>query len=293
MFKRLATATILSGVLMTGAGGALASGAAHAATAPNAHHRVTAAAPVRAHRRHVQQVRRALRHALRVTAVSGDTINAVTRADQPVTITVGTATTFKEPGKTASLSDVQPGELILVQGTRTAPRAIQAKVVRILFARMAGVVTAVNGSSLTVTGVGGAQRTVQIAATTAITRAGVAATAGDITPNTAILAAGTLNADSSLTAARIVIRAAHVAGKVTTVSGATITIQGAYGTTYNVTTSSGTVYATRQGRALSPATAGDVTVGRRIVAYGTRSADGASFAAFRIVLRPVATATHS
>ncbi len=115
----------------------------------------------------------------------------------------------------------------------------------------------------------------------------------DITPNTAILAAGTLNADGSLTATRIVIRVAHVAGKGTTISGATITIQGAYGATYSVTTSSGTAYAARQGRTLTPAAAGDVTVGRRLVAFGTRSADGASFTAVRIVLGRVVTLAHA
>lgn len=299
MVKRLLSATVLSGVLIAGAGGAAFASPRPAATAHPHHARATAVArtriaarkAVRAHRRAVRKV---LRQVYRVTAVNGDTINAVTRAGQPVTITVGITTTYKEAGATTpTLSRVTPGESILVRGKRTAPRTFQATTVRILLARAAGVVTAVNGSALTVTGANGMPRTVNIEATTAITRAGVAALATDITPNTVILAAGAPNADGSLNATRIVIRAAHVAGKVTAVSGdgATITLQGAYGTTYTVSTSGSTVYARRQGKKLTPATASAVTVGRRIVAYGVRSADGASLSAQRIVIGRMAAAT--
>ncbi len=287
-FKRLTTATVLTGVLITGGVGAAFSGTAHAATAPGA--RASHAAAVRhtARTRRNHRIHRAARQALRVTAVSGDTINAITRGNLPVTITVGTTTTYKEVGVTAaSLANVTPGESILARGKRTATRTIQATVVRILLARDVGVVTTVNGSSLTVTGANGTSHMVNIAATTAITRAGVTAQVSDITPNTAIVAVGTPNADGSLNATRVVIRAAHVAGRVTAVNGSAITVQGAYGTTYTVNTSSSTVYAARHGRTLTPATSGTVTVGRRIVAFGVRSADGKTLTATRIVVGPV------
>jgi hypothetical protein len=288
-FKRLTTATVLTGVLITGGVGAAFSGTAHAATAPGArasHAAVRHTARVRRNRRiH----RAAALHALRVTSVNGNTINAVTRGNLPVTITVGTTTTYKEIGvTTASLSNVQPGESILARGKRTATRTIQATVVRILLARDVGVVTAVNGSSVTVTGAAGTPRTVNIAATTTITRAGVTAQASDITPNTVIVAMGTPNTDGSLNATRVVIRAAHIAGRVTAVNGSAITVQGAYGAMYTVNTSSSTVYAVRHGRTLTTATAGIVTTGRRIVAFGSRSADGKTLAATRIVIGRVA-----
>jgi len=288
-FKRLTTATVLTGVLITGGVGAAFSGTAHAATAPGA--RASHAAAVRhtARVRRNRRVHRTAQHALRVTAVNGDTINAITRGNLPVTITVGTTTTYKEVGvTTASLSNVQPGESILARGKRTATRTIQATMVRILLARDAGVVTAVNGSSLTVTGASGTSHTVTIAATTTITRAGVTAQASDITPNTVIVAAGTPNADGSLNAIRVVIRAAHIAGRVTAVNGSAITVQGAYGATYTVNTSSSTVYAARHGRTLAAATAGTVTARRRIVAYGALSTDGKTLAATRIVIGRVA-----
>jgi hypothetical protein len=284
-FKRLTTATVLTGVLITGGVGAAFSGTAHAATAPGA--RVSHAAAVRhtARVRRNRRVHRTAQHALRVTAVNGDTINAITRGNLPVTITVGTTTTYKEVGvTTASLSNVQPGESILARGKRTATRTIQATMVRILLARDAGVVTAVNGSSLTVTGASGTPHMVNIAATAAITQAGVTAQASDITPNTVIVAAGTPNADGSLNAIRVVIRAAHIAGRVTAVNGSAITVQGAYGATYTVNTSSSTVYATRHSRTLAAATASTVTAGRRIVAYGALSTDGKTLTATRIVV---------
>jgi len=287
--KRLATATILSGILIAPAAGAAFAATGHAGVKPAATkgHGAARAAVLKARRQHRQAARKALRQVYRVTAVNGDTINAVTRGDQPVTITVGTATTYKEAGVTTpTISNVAPGESILARGKRTAPRTIQATVVRILLARVAGVVTVVNGPALTVTGANGASRTVTIAATTAITSAGAVARASDIMPNTAIVAAGTPNADGSLNATRIFIRAAHLAGKVTAVSadGSTITLQGGYGATYTVSTSSSTVYALRQGKKLTPATAATVTVGRRIVAFGGRSADGKTLTAARIVI---------
>ena len=294
--KRLATAAILSGTLIASASGAAFAATGHAGVKPAATrpaatkgHGAARTAALKARRQHHRALaaRKALRQVYHVTAVSGDTINAVTRAGQPVTITVGTATTYKEAGVTTpTISNVTPGESILARGKRTAPRTIQATVVRILLARVSGVVTAVNGPALTVTGANGTPRTVNIAATTAITRAGVTAQASDITPNTVIVAAGTPNADGSLNATRILIRAAHVAGKVTAVSsdGSTITLQGAYGATYTVSTSSSTIYALRHGKKLTPATAATVTVGRRIVAIGARSADGKTLTAARIVI---------
>jgi len=288
-FKRLTTATVLTGVLITGGVGAAFSGTAHAATAPGARAAHAAAARHTARARRNRRIHRAALHALRVTAVNGDTINAITRGNLPVTITVGTTTTYKEVGvTTASLTNVQPGESILVRGKRTATRTIQATVVRILLARDAGVVTAVNGQSLTVTGLNGTSYTVTLGATTAISASGATAPQSAITPNTAIVAVGTPNADGSLNATRVVMRAAHVAGRVTAVSGSAITVQGAYGATYTVNTSSATVYAARHGRTLTPAMAGNVTVGRRIVAVGARSADGKTLTATRIVVGRVA-----
>jgi len=287
-FKRLTTATVLTGILITGGAGAALSGTAHEATAPGARaaHATSVRQTARARRNRRLHV---ARHALRVTAVNGDTINAITRGGQPVTITVGTTTTYKEVGVTsAALSNVQPGESILVRGKRTATRTIQATVVRILLARDAGVVTAVNGQSLTVTGLNGTSHTVTLGATTAISASGATAPQSAITPNTAIVAVGTPNADGSLNATRVVIRAAHVAGRVTAVSGSAITVQGAYGATYTVNTSSATVYAARHGRTLTPATVGTVTVGRRIVAFGARSADGKTLTATRIVVGRIA-----
>jgi len=309
MKKRLTTVAVLSGVLLASAGGsAFAQGGRAGASARGAG-QVVARQGAAKRPAATQKARKAgrnyrgavLRNVLRVTAVSGGAIDAVARGGQPVTITVGTTTTYQEVGiATASLSNVTPGESILVRGARTAPRTIQATVVRILLARVAGVVTAVSGSTLTVTGLNGTPRTVNIGATTvnigattAITRAGAAATAADITPNTSIVAAGTPGADGSLNATRIIIRAAHVAGKVTAIDGSTITLQDPYGATYTVTTSSGTIYAVRHGKTFAAATAADVTAGRRIVAYGAHGVDGKTLAAQRIVVGQVVIAKQA
>lgn len=302
MKKRLTTVAVLSGVLLASAGGSAFAQGGRAGAGARGAGQVVARQGAAKRPAATQKARKAgrnyrgavLRNVLRVTAVSGGAIDAVARGGQPVTITVGTTTTYQEVGiATASLSNVTPGESILVRGARTAPRTIQATVVRILLARVAGVVTAVSGSTLTVTGLNGTPRTVNIGATTAITRAGAAATAADITPNTSIVAAGTPGADGSLNATRIIIRAAHVAGKVTAIDGSAITLQDPYGATYTVTTSSSTIYAVRHGKTFAAATAADVTAGRRIVAYGARGVDGKTLAAQRIVVGQVVIAKQA
>src|ERR1700681_980504 len=102
----------------------------------------------------------------------------------------GAAFASTQPAVAAQLS---PAQTPTLAGART--HAIAPKL-----ARVAGVVTAVNGSSLTVVDAQGTPRTVTLTASTAIT------------PNTRIVATGTLTADGTLTATRIRIRVAHSAG---------------------------------------------------------------------------------
>jgi len=219
MVKRFVAALVLSGMFMASAGGAaLASPGPVAAHQGQTH---TAAAAGQQARRLArlrrQAAHRLTRHAYRVTAVTGDTISALTRADQPVTITVGVTTTYTEAGVTAplALSNVSPGELIVVRGARTAPRTFQASMVRILPARVGGVVTAVNGSTLTVRGPYGATYTVSTSSSTVYTaRQGktlTPATAAAVTIGQRIVVYGARGADGvTFTAVRIVL------GRVTT-----------------------------------------------------------------------------
>jgi hypothetical protein len=87
---------------------------------------------------------------LTVTAVSGNTIPARGRNGQTVTVQVSATTTYSRAGATASLADITAGSVIAVQGSRTGS-TINATSITIVLPHVDGRVTAVNGTSYTVT----------------------------------------------------------------------------------------------------------------------------------------------
>ncbi len=205
----ITTAAVLVGALTLGTGGAALishTETVSAAAAPSSPSAVT-----HGHRgRHVHHAtRRHARAGLRVTRVSGTTIDAM-RGTRAVTVIVRSATTYKEGGQTVRFSAVQPGERITVKGTRGGTHTIQATVVRILLSREAGRITAVSGASYTITTARGVTHTVLTTATTAYTRGGPgtsAAVTAPLTTGTRIMAQGTLSPDGkTLTAVRVVVR---------------------------------------------------------------------------------------
>src|SRR5205807_5695871 len=91
---------------------------------------------------------------LTVTGVSGNTITATGRGGQTITVQVSATTAYTEAGASAALSDIHAGSIIAVQGSyaNTSGTTINATGVTILLPMEAGVVTTVNGDTLTLTG---------------------------------------------------------------------------------------------------------------------------------------------
>jgi hypothetical protein len=188
-----------------------------------------------------------------------------------VTITVDSSTTFTRAGQTASLSDVQVGSVLNVEGAVTGT-TIAATKIEIVLPERAGVVTAVNGNSLTLTGFDARTYTISTGSSTVYQRAGQASTASDIAVGSLISAEGTLSSDgSTLNALEVTIELPHVAGQVTAVNGNTLTVQSPDGTTATVLLTGTTTYsAGPQGTASKS----DITTGSFIVAEGTLGSDG-------------------
>jgi len=157
----------------------------------------------------------------------------------------------------------------------------------ILLPTEAGVVTTVNGDTLTLTGFDGASHTVDVTGQTRYQKAGMNAALSDVTTGTAIVAEGTLGSNGPLTAVRVTIQEPRVAGRVTAVNGSTYTVTGGLGVTYSVTASGSTTYVNPDG---ASATASAVKTGTFIAAEGMLSADGKTLAAQRIVVVPAGTA---
>jgi len=179
-----------------------------------------------------------------VTAVNGGTITATGRAITE-TVQVSSTTVYTEAGSPASLSDVTVGSRIQARGTSSGTNSINATAIIIQLPTVNGVVTAVNGDSLTVTRMGprGGRGPRGVAATTpgttgtttataptttttvlvtssttyalggrpASTSTATSASLSSITVGTRINAEGTLGSDGVLTARRIQIAPARPA----------------------------------------------------------------------------------
>jgi hypothetical protein len=236
----------------------------------------------------------------RVTTVKGNTITLMTRNNQTVTVTVSSGTTYEEAGAKAALSDVHTGSALIVQGTSTGTSSYNATAIMIVAPSVGGRVTGVGSSSITVKTFSGSSQTILVDGSTKYSEAGQAGSLHDVTMGTRIEAEGTTTSGGQLRASVVNIQLPRVAGTVSKVSGATITISpltgrfGAWagapasGTPANsgpttVTTSSSTKYFES---GTSSANASSIKVGSTIVAEGTLSADGKTLQAQRLTILP-------
>jgi hypothetical protein len=169
--------------------------------------------------------------------------------------------------------------------TRAHPRA---HAVRAVLHRRPGVllkVTSVSGDTIYGVNRAAVPVTVTVTTSTTITEAGAPATISAIAPASFIRVRGTRTAPHALTARAIVIVLPHRVGKITGISGTTLTLTAAFGRTYIVQTGSSTtyVYRLRPQKAVSFAT---LTLGTRVAVEGTLSADKTTITALRIVILP-------
>jgi hypothetical protein len=203
---------------------------------------------------------------------SAAALGPISTTPMTVTITVDATTVYSRAEQAATLSDVQVGSILQVEGTHTSATSINASTVEIVLPQRLGVVTAVNGDSLTVTGFDARPYTVAADSNTVVHRAGQTAALTDIAVGSLISAEGTLSSDGlTLNALAITIQLPNVAGKVTAVSGNTVTVQSPDGTTSTVQLTDTTTY---NAGPKDTADQSSVVVGSFIMAEGTIGSDG-------------------
>jgi hypothetical protein len=140
-----------------------------------------------------------------VTNVSGTTLTLTAFDGATHTVTVNASTHYQKAGQSATLADISSGTAIVVEGTTNSDGSLSAVRVTIQEPRVAGQVTAVNGSSYTVTGAFGQSYTVATTSSTTYVNAD-GTTASAVQAGTAIIAQGTLSSDGkTLTAQRVII----------------------------------------------------------------------------------------
>jgi hypothetical protein len=189
-----------------------------------------------------------------------------------VTITVNATTAYTRADQAASLSDIQVGSMLNVQGTRTGDNAITASAIEIVLPQVTGVVTAVNGNTLTVTGLDARTYTIDVGDSTTYRRASHTAALSDVAVGSLISAEGTLSSDgSTLSALAVTIQLPRVSGRVTADNGDTVTVLGPDGKTSTVQLTGDTTYSAGP---QATASKSGITVGSFIMAEGTLGSDG-------------------
>jgi hypothetical protein len=223
---------------------------------------------------------------LTVISVNGQTITAKRQNGSTVTIHVSSTTQYLRAGQKVTLSAVTAGESILVYGARASDGSINAVSVMIVLPVFRGQVTEVNGSTITIASGQGTATVDVTGATVYVTDSGAASSLSAVVKGAEIMAVGTKNSDGSLAAEQIIIVTPRLAGKVSAVTGTTITLAGARGTQIiHVTTITRYVTYTMSanGPTQSPSSLSAVKAGVFIVAEGTRNGDG-SLTATTIVI---------
>jgi hypothetical protein len=141
-------------------------------------------------------------------------------------------------------------------------------------------ISAISGSTLTLTTEDGWTRTIAVTSATTITKAGQAIAVGQLAVGDSIHFKQQRGSDGSFTITAIAVVLPRVAGTVTGVTAEAITLTARGGTTRTITTNSSTTY--RMGGAA--ASRSDVSVGSTIIATGTEGS-GNAFTAARVTIK--------
>ncbi|MDE3064956.1 MAG: hypothetical protein KGJ36_04720, partial [Acidobacteriota bacterium] len=203
-----------------------------------------------------------------VTAASTTSITITRHDGTPATFSIDSTTTVSEGATTVTPAALMTGERVLVVPSATTS-GLAARI-RIGLTEVRGQVSAVSGNSITVTTHHGFSVSVLAGSTTTFTLGGAAATLADVKVGAFLSATGVVDTSANvIDALKVRIASttprAWVVGKVTGVSGNTITVALRSGLSVSVVVSSSTTFS----KGGSAATISDVTVGAYIEAVGT------------------------
>lgn len=135
-----------------------------------------------------------------ITAISGSDLSLATADGWTRTITVDSGTTYSKSGDTITLGDIAVGDEIAFRQTHETDGSWTIDSVAVIPPHAGGQVTAVNGATITVDQKDGTSVTISVTADTTYQVNGAAASLADIKVGMFLVAEGTENAASSLTA---------------------------------------------------------------------------------------------
>lgn len=138
-----------------------------------------------------------------ITAISGSSISLATGDGWTRTITVDSGTTYMKSRVAITLGDLQVGDQVGFRQTKETDGSYSIDAIVVIPPHLGGQVTAVSGSTITVTQRDGTTGTITVTGDTTYKVAGAAATLADVKVGMFVMAEGTDNSDGSLTAAAI------------------------------------------------------------------------------------------
>jgi hypothetical protein len=208
-------------------------------------------------------------HEITISAKDGSTLSLKTEDGWTRQISLASDTTITRAGVAITAADLKVGDVIAFRQTRNDDGTYKIVEVRVIVPQVAGEVTAVTSSSLTLKLRDGSTRTITLNGSTKYFLGPRAAGQSDVKVGSNVVAAGTTSGDT-FTALSVTIRLHAVAGEVTAKTADTITLKGRDGTTTTVKVDSATTYRV-PGK--DNATLADITVGMPVAVQGIRNPD--------------------
>ncbi|MGC8482007.1 MAG: DUF5666 domain-containing protein, partial [Acidimicrobiales bacterium] len=157
------------------------------------------------------------------------------------TYTLNSSTTYQKGQSATTFSALSPGDRVAVQVS--APGSTVATSVRILEPMIGGTIQSITGTQIVVADQQGFWRTIDLSSSTTYEKAGTTVSLSALKVGDMITATGTIASDhTALNADSVTVQLPHFAGKVTSVTGDTITITRPDGTTSTITVTSSTTY---------------------------------------------------
>lgn len=209
--------------------------------------------------------------AITITAIDGSKLSLRTDDGWTRTITVTSDTTITKAGQAISVSDLRVGDEIRFAQQRNSDGTYTITRIVVVVPTVAGVVTNVTDTTITVTTRDGTSQTIRTTASTTYKVGDAAGSGSDVVVGAIIVAAGERGSDGTLTAATVVVALPRVGGTVSAKTSDSITIERPNGTTVVAHVSASTKITVR---GVDDATLADVQVGMRIVVVGRQRADG-------------------
>lgn len=141
--------------------------------------------------------------AITISGISGSSISLKTADGWTRTITVDSNTTYSSNGAASKLSDLKVGDEIQFKETRSTGGSFAINAIAVIPPHAGGIVTAVSGSTITITQRDGTTATITVTSATTYDVNGATGTLAGITVGMMVQASGTADASGALTATQV------------------------------------------------------------------------------------------